>query len=82
MLDSSNLLLTLSTELALELINMDEFGKGIGRMAIRMEMAEISMVIPACTISEHIKQAAMLKELSTTKTDQSFKHTTTSSEYW
>ena len=61
MLDSSNLQITLSTELASEFIRVELFGKGIGRMASRMETADISLVMTAVTISEHIKQATGLK---------------------
>ena len=42
-------------------------------------MADIFLIMTAFTISEHIKQAAGLKVYCTTKTDQSIKHTTTSS---
>ena len=41
MLDSSDLQMTLSTELVSKLNGMDIFSKGIGGMASRREMAEL-----------------------------------------
>ena len=60
MLDSSNLQITLSTELESELVRMDLLKKGIGRMASRMETADL-LDVTAVTISEHLKQGAILK---------------------
>ena len=61
MLDSSNLQITLSTELASEFVLMEILMKGIGRMASWMEMADVFLVMTAVTILEHINQVAMLK---------------------